>query len=226
MKIRIPKEFRQGGRLARNCIPGLDLPAYFLDNIQSIDPNIYPVFHQYRIIWDDIQNSHTGEIEDPRFHIGYYPGFSIELWGYPLKDLKDNPIEEPAWHLWRKSQVGWSHIVKIESKDPFYLNILTRRLHLQALYREKYGNLAWNKKMREDEEAAREKEIENQNQTFQDIQKENKGFIRKAMEEFERGNVNPTNATKEIICSYSGQKNRTKIVRPITDKEGGLIDLN
>lgn len=222
MKIRIPKEFRQGGPL-RKVNPGLDLPCSFLDNIRAIDPKIYPIFHPYRVNWDDTQNQYTGDLEDPRYHIGYYPGFSEELWGWPLKDRFDNPIPEPAWHLWRLSQVGWHHIIRIESTESKYLHILVERLHLQALYRDRYGNKAWNKKMKEDEEAQKEKEASQRADELNEINKANRGLITSAREELERGNFAPTNPTKEIITSYSGQKNHTKIIRPLTDEEGGLI---
>ena len=43
------------------------------------------------------------------------------------------------------------------------------------------------------------------------------------MENFDRGVVAPTNPEKETIVSYGGQTNRSKIVRPLDDEEGGLI---
>lgn len=224
MIIKIPNEFRQGGRL-RLCDSGLDLPASFLDNVRAIDKHIYPVFHPIRVIWDNLINQYTGYLDDPRFTIGSPPGFSEEIWGFPLTNSKKEPITEGKWHLWRlcHSAGGWAHIVKLESTDGDYLQLFLNRLYLQAQYRDRYGNKAWNAKMQKDQESKIEADRNDNEQKFADIQKENRGLIKVAMENYEMGRIAPTNQTTEIIRSYAGQKNHTKIVRPMTDKEGGLF---
>ena len=42
------------------------------------------------------------------------------------------------------------------------------------------------------------------------------------MENFEFGRTAPTNPTKDIIMSYRGQTNKSKIIRPLNDKDVGL----
>ena len=56
-----------------------------------------------------------------------------------------------------------------------------------------------------------------------EIGKANSGMFGRAAENMARGLTAPTAPTKEIITSFSGQTNHSKIVRPITDREGGLI---
>lgn len=239
--INIPKEGRSGSPL-RPCFRGLSLPSTFLDQIKSIDKDIYPIWHPFRVIWDDFMNSYYGSPDDPRFTIGEFSGFEgQEIWGFPLKGIKDTPIDAGAWHLWRFSRPAgaWNHLIKLDSNpvpetgekqdlpcphpDPDYLQQVVNRLYIQASYRDQYGDLAWNKKLREDEQEEKIKAQKKQQEEFSDVQKANKGLLKTAMENMERGIVNPTNPVKEIITSYSGQKNHTKIVRPITDKEGGII---
>lgn len=241
MIVSIPKECRSGGPL-KNCVRGLSLPCSFIDQIQAIDKDIYPIWHSYRVLWDDFMNKYSGSLEDPRFTINQHPGFEgQEIWGFPLMGRTNEPIDAGAWHLWRLSRNAgaWNHIVKLDSNpvpesgtkedlpcprpDPEYLQMVVNRLYVQANYRDKYGDLAWNQKVREDEAAEKAKRMQQEESQFADVQKENKWLLKKAMENFEMGNVAATNPTKEIITSFSGQKNRTKIIRPLTDREGGLI---
>jgi len=241
MIVNIPKECRLGSPL-KPCFRGLSLPSTFLDQIHAIDKDIYPIWHEYRVIYDDFMNAYSGSIDDPRFFIGEHPGFEgQEVWGYPLMDLKNRPIYAGAWHLWRLSRNAgaWNHLIKLDSNplpengqkqdlpchnpNPDYLQTVVNRLYTQATYRDKYGDLAWNQKLREDEAEQKAKKARKEEEQFSDVQKENKWLLRKAMDNFERGIVEATNPTKEIITSFSGQTNRTKIIRPITDREGGLI---
>ena len=55
------------------------------------------------------------------------------------------------------------------------------------------------------------------------ISKQDMVTFRKAMENFEHGITAPTNPMKESIISYAGQKNRSRIIRPLDDEEGGLV---
>lgn len=220
--ISVPRIFRSGRNL-RTLIPGLDLSCEFIDNIRSIDKRIYPIFHPYEVLYEDFMNQYTGKIDDPRYCIGSPDGIEEEIWGWPLKTNKNIYKEDGHIHLWRLSDIGWSHIVRLESKDPAYLQTVVNRLYIQANYRDKYGDLAWNQKVREDEAEEKAKRAQKEEAQFSDIQKENKWLLRKAMDNFERGITQATNPTKEIITSFRGQTNHTKIIRPITDKEGGLI---
>jgi hypothetical protein len=77
--------------------------------------------------------------------------------------------------------------------------------------------------MRQDDEDLEARKQDAKDQQFRDIQGENKAMTRKAMENLAMGITRPTNPTKDIIASYKGQTNFTKITRPITDTEGGLI---
>jgi len=225
MDLVIPQESRQSGPMY-NCTPGLDLPASFLDNLRAIDPDIYPIFHKWEVLWDDLMNGYFGEIDDPRFTISMPSGFSELLWGYPTKQAeKDAPVEDGHWHLWRlcRNAGAWAHIVKIEDKNPQHLQLIIDRLFFQANYRDRYGNKAWNEKIREEQDNERASAQKQAQNDFNDIQKENSWLMRNAMAELERGNFKPTNPTVEKIVSYSGQKNFTKTVRPLEDEDTGLI---
>src|SRR3990167_1866610 len=101
VRLKVPSCYRSGGYL-RPCTLGVDLPAWFVANVQSVDPDLYPIFHPYQVLWDDVINNHTGALDDPRFTIGTPSGFGHELWGYPTKQARsDEPVLDGTWHLWR-----------------------------------------------------------------------------------------------------------------------------
>jgi hypothetical protein len=58
---------------------------------------------------------------------------------------------------------------------------------------------------------------------FNEVQKENAWLVSKAMDNFAAGRTAPVSPQKDIITSFGGQKNKSRIVRPATDTEGGLI---
>jgi hypothetical protein len=55
------------------------------------------------------------------------------------------------------------------------------------------------------------------------VMEENRWLLTRAMDNMASGRINATNPTKDIITSFSGQGNKSRIVRPLTDTEGGLI---
>lgn len=220
--MRLPNRFRPNNLNYKRIVPGVDLPAYFIDGIKSIDPNIYFVWHPYRVLYDDFISQYSGSLEDPRFTISVQG--SQEVWGFTLTDNNHSPIPENTWHAWRLSECsGWSHIFEVKSKDPVYLKTLVQRLGLQKLITERYGLKAYVNYMREEREAMQEQDLRNRDDLFKDTQKENKWLLKKAVENFESGKIAPTNPQKDVITSGPWSGHRSKITRDLTDEEGGLI---
>lgn len=214
---------RPSGLIYRKLDLGLDLPASFYEEIKGIDPNLYFVFHRWSVQYDDLQNQYYGSLEDPRWMIHAAHG-SNEVWGWIMTDNKGAPLIDGTWHIWQlKKDYGWSHVANIPEVTEHVLNTLVNRLGREKLYKAKFGHLAWNHKMRKDKEDAIAREQDAKDNRFQDIQRENRSLTRKAMENYERGVFAPTNPTKDVITSYAGQTNRSRIVRGITEKEGGLV---
>ena len=69
----------------------------------------------------------------------------------------------------------------------------------------------------------RQKMQDDRQDLMNEIHKANSGMMRRVMDNFSRGNVAPHNPQKEVIMSGAGISNRSKIIRPLSDREGGLI---
>ena len=218
----LPDVLRPRGFWQRKLVPGLHFPTGFIEDLKAIDEHLWLVWHPYRVMYDDVMNQYTGSLEDPRFDIhGLDNG--MEVWGF-TPTHQGAPIPEQKWHIWRLCwPYGWCHIAPIQANDANYLGHMAHRLHLQATTRNRYGDRAWNKKLEADEQEKFEADAKRTNDLFDAVATENKWLTKRVQENFERGIVAPTRPTKDIITSFSGQTNRTKIVRPIDDKEGGLI---
>jgi hypothetical protein len=203
-------------------VPGIDLPAGFVEDIKTIDNGLHFVYHPYRIQYDDITNRYYGPLENPRWVIGEQYG--KEVWGWVLTDNEGCPIVDESWHIWSLTKdYGWSHVSNIASTEPEHLFRIVNRLGREKLYRAKFGAMKWNQKLREDLDAFEQKKLNERHNLFADVQSANKTAMKTVMENLERGIVNPTRPTKDIITSYGGQSNRSRITREITDREGGLI---
>jgi hypothetical protein len=235
MRTQLPKLYRPQCSFYRRCVPGLDIPSIFFDNLQGIDENLYLVWHQYKLLWDNIINDVPGRIEDSRYTINVDYGHLnfgfvlIDRLGKPLLeqtefDQDHNPHNFGAWHIWRlcKPVGGWAHILKLESTNGEYLSLVLNRLHLQARWSDRYGAKSYNRLLESNDEKEREAAMKDRQEMMTAFQEENRWFLRKAMNNFNSKIVAPTNPTREIITSFSGQSNKSKIVRPITDKEAGL----
>jgi len=221
MGSHLPSCLRPKGLQSRTLRVGMDLPAGFIAEVRAIDESLFFVFHKYRVNYDDVMNLYYGSLEDPRNPIGEFAG--NEIWGWVLKDFEGKPIEENQWHIWSlKKDFGYSHVSNIASKNPDHLKRIVNRLGREKRYKERYGAFEWNKKMRRDDEELQAKLQDAKDAEYFDITNENKWLLRKAQENMERGQVAATNPQKEIIASFPRQTNRTKIVRPLTDKEGGI----
>lgn len=215
--MRLPNQWRPEGLAYRELKPGLDLPAWFIDDIRSVDPNLYFVWHPYRIMtYEDIMNQYSGSIEDPRFTIG------DQGWGFVLTGPNKEPLPEERWHCWRLCETGWAHIFDVKYKIPSYLKQLRDRLHLQKTLTDKGGAKAYIKYLREERDRLDEQDQADETQLFGDVQDENSWLMKKAMSNFERGVTDPTRPQKDVIVSGPWSK-RSKITRDITDEEGGLI---
>jgi hypothetical protein len=198
------------------------LPRWFLDDIKAIDQRLYLVWHPFHLIWDNVMNQYTGSMEDPRFNIHEYCG--QEIWGWPLTDGKGKPTREDKWHLWRlNTELGWYHVMNIASDDPGHLKKVVRELWWQAKIADApMAAKSMVRKMKMDEDDELEAQQKARDDLFNDTMRENKSFLREVQSNFECGRTAPTNPQKESIISFPGQKNFTKTVRPLDDKEGGL----
>jgi hypothetical protein len=195
-----------------------------MDDLKAIDEKLYLVYHPFALIWDDLMNQYEGELEDPRFNIHREHG--EEVWGYVTTDGDGAPIPECAWHVWRLHEPhGWTHIVRVDSKHDQYLKLMINRLHIQAKFRDRYGDIAWNRNMRDEQEEGQVKRQEAQQEAFEAVQEENAWLLRNARDNMARGITAPTNPMKETISSFAGQKHRSKLERPLDDSDVGLKSI-
>ncbi len=219
--MKLPSTLRPSNSNYRECKPGKDLPSWFMDSLKSIDEKLYIVYHPFATIWDDMMNQYEGELEDPRFSIHREHG--EEVWGFVTTDGDGAPIPECAWHVWRLCDPhGWAHVVRVESKEGEYLELLTNRLHTQARFRDRYGSIAWNRQARDEQEDAQEKAQDAHQEMFEAVQEENSWLTRNARDNMSRGITAPTNPQKETITSYAGQGHRSRLSRPLEDADVGL----
>ena len=218
--MRLPQIHRPIGLSRRNLIEGLDLPKKFIDEVRSIDDGFYFVWHPYRVLYDDVMNCYTGSLEDPRFSIN--ERFGHEVWGWPLLDTNGDPIDENRWHLWRLHSHGWSHVIDVASRDPEHLSKIVSRLaraaNLADMNRRERMNY-----LQDEQEEQLQKDQTQASDLWKETQKANSKLMRNVADNFSYGRTAPTNPTKDIITSYKGEVNRSKITRTITDKEGRLI---
>jgi accessory colonization factor AcfC len=91
------------------------------------------------------------------------------------------------------------------------------------VYRDTYGLFGYTKLLAEQEEKVRDKAQLEKADLLNEINKANQAMISRAAENFARGIVKPTAPKKEIIMSGAGLSNKSKIIRDLTDREGGLI---
>ena len=223
--MKLPSTLRPSNSTARQCIPGKDLPSWFMDDLKAIDEKLYLVYHPFALIWDNLMNQYTGELEDPRFTIHREHG--EEVWGFVTTNGDGSPIPEGAWHVWRLWEPhGWTHVVRVDSKHDEYLQIMVSRLHLQATIRDKDGNIAWNRYMAEEQSVKQIADQDAHQEGLGAMQEENSWLMKNAMDNFQRGVTAPTNPTIEKIVSYAGQKNHTATSRPLEDEDVGLKGLD
>lgn len=220
MKLSLPKIHRPD-KPYRKCELGIDLPATFIDDLRAIDTHLYPVWHQYKTLWDSPVTNEYSEGREIHYAYGHLN------FGFVPRNKDGAPVEEGAWHIWELCpDRGWGHVCKLESNDTGYLRIFLRRLNAQLKWHEKYGKIGMNsyqKHLDELDEQQREKMMKERQEMMNAIQEENEWFLNAAKQNYLRGKVKPTNPTKSQIISYPGQSNKSRIERPITDEEGGLI---
>lgn len=222
-KTELPNILRPRGIFHKEVSPGLDLPTWFVDSIKAIDEHLHFVWHPYEVIYDDVMNEYSGKADDPRFTI--HEEYGQENWGYVLTDNVGRPKEEAFWHIWRLHEpYGWTHLVRIEAPDePEYLVLLLNRIHLQARIKDKYGTRAWSRNMQEESDKIQEQNLREKQDLFNAFQEENSWLTEKAMENFQRGHLRPTNPQKETIMSFDKQGNRSRISRPLEDEDALII---
>lgn len=223
MKAQLPKNMRPRGLQHRALHPGIDVPTWFIEQLQGIDSKLHLVWHPWCLLYDSMMNVYEGDPEDPRFVIGEFDG--QEIWGFPMTDGEGTPVPNNHWHVWRLCDpYGWAHIVELQALSGEYLQLLLKRLYWQAqISLVPAGQKALMRQMQQDQEEKLEKGQAGANELWGAVQDENKWLMKEAMENFDRGHTAPTNPQKEQIISYPGQKNRSRIIRPLEDSEGGLI---
>ena len=200
---------------------GRDLPSWFMDDLKSIDEKLYIVYHPFEVIWDDMINQYEGELEDPRFTI--HREYGQEVWGFVTTNGRGEPTPEGAWHVWRLCEPhGWAHVVRVENKAAPYLRLLVNRLHIQARFRDRYGDIAWNRNTRDEQDIAQQQAQDAEQEMFEAVQEENSWLTKNAMDNMARGKVAPSNPTMSKIISYPGQTNHTATSRPLDDEDVGL----
>ena len=223
--MKLPSTLRPSNSSYRECLPGKDLPSWFMDGLKGIDEKLYLVYHPFATIWDDVMNQYSGSTEDPRFTIHREHG--EEVWGFATTDGSGAPIPECAWHVWRLSEPrGWCHVVRVESKHDDWLKLCLDRLHIQDKFRDRYGDIAWNRNMAEEQDVAQKAAQDAHQEGLGAMQEENSWLMKNAMDNFGRGVTAPTNPTIEKIISYPGQKNHTATSRPLEDEDVGLKGID
>lgn len=219
---KLPYELRPRTDSYRQVQPGIDFSCNFLEGLRQIDSGLSVVWHQHRVLWDDIISDYSGRIEDPRYQITQN-GAHLDF-GFVLKFPDNSPIYDHHWHIWRLSPgVGWCHIVKLEAREREYTDLVLRRLYIQAKWTDKYGFKSYHRLLEEAEEANLEKLKADREALMSDTHAENKWLLRRVKENASRGLYKPTNPQKETIVSYPGQAHRSRLSRPLTDEEGGLV---
>jgi hypothetical protein len=192
-----------------------------MDDLKSIDEKLYLVYHPFAMIWDDMMNQYEGELLDPRFSIHREHG--EECWGWVTTDGDGAPIPEGAWHVWRLCEPhGWAHVVRVESRHDQYLGLMINRLHIQKTFRERYGDIAWNRLTRDEQEETQIKMQDAYQEGFEAAQEENAWLMKSARDNMSRGVTAPTNPMIEKIVSYAGQTNKSRTSRPLEDSDVGL----
>jgi hypothetical protein len=195
-----------------------------MDDLKSIDEKLYLVYHPFAMIWDDMMNQYEGELLDPRFTIHREHG--EECWGWVTTDGDGAPIPECAWHVWRLCEPhGWAHVVRVESRHDQYLGLMVKRLHIQKTFRERYGDIAWNRNTRDEQEEAQKARQDAQQEGFEAVQEENAWLMKNARDNMSRGITAPTNPMIEKIVSYAGQTNKSRTSRPLDDSDVGLKSI-
>lgn len=223
--MKLPLVLRGEGRY-RRLQPGIDVPSWFIQGIKAIDSNLYFVWHPYKILYEDIANQYTGKLEESRYTIATQAAYGNELlFGFVLTDGKNRPVPDNKWNIWRLcNDRGWAHVTSLDTtSNEEYLKFVLDQMYVRDQVLSKYGAKALSRFIREEQEILEEAKKTKTNNLFADMNKENKRLFRSAYENFLNGKVEATNPTREIITSYSNQSNKSKIVRPITDEEGGLI---
>ena len=201
---------------------GLDVPSYFFEGLKQIDDNLCLVWHEHSVLWEDIINEYSGSLLEPRYQITQN-GAHLDF-GFVFKQPDNSPIYDKNWHVWRLNPIaGWCHIVKLESREQEYLNLVLGRLHTQAKWTDKYGFKSYHRLLEETQQEERDQLKRDREALMMDTQAENSWLMRKARDNASRGVYQSTNPQKEQIMSYAGQTHRSRVSRPITDEEGGLI---
>jgi len=173
------------------------------------------------VLWDNVINEDSGELEDPRYTV--HNMYGEMNFGFVLTDGAGKPIEDGSWHIWRWCYPhGVAHIIKLESREPGYLRLFLKRMMIQSQWTNKYGFRAYNRLLDQVREEDRTQLMKDRQALFDATQEENSWLMKRAIDNAASGHMAPTNPTKDSIISYPGQTNRSRIITPLDDKEGGL----
>lgn len=224
MNTKLPLQLRGEGRY-RQLQVGVDCPSWFFEGLKSLDPCLYLVWHPFKVLYEDVMNQYSGRTEEARYTIGTQEQYGNELiFGFVLTDGKKRPAIDGRWHAWRLCHDrGWAHVTALETtSNEDYLKFVLDQMYIRDQVLSKYGSKALTRYIREEEELIQEKKQLAHNNRFSDYHKENKSLFKNAYENFLSGKVSATNPQKETITSYANQTNKSRIIRPLEDEEGGI----
>ena len=223
--VKLPAVSRPRNVYYKPCALGVDLPAWFVIELQGIDSKLYPIYHKFNTLYEHtVANDYEGELADPRYAINSKYG-QLNM-GFLPTDGSGAPQLEGRWHVWRLCDPhGWAHVFCCQSRDTIYLQRFLRLLYLQGQYNDKYRGRGYSKMLEELDLAKRTKLQDEKREAFAGLQDANQALVTRAKQNYLSGLYNKPPPKKDIICSYPGQVNRSKITRDLdeTDKESGIV---
>ena len=221
----LPQELRSRADTYRKVISGIDFPAQFLCDLRGIDPDFYLIWHPYQTLWDMVINEGMGTEESPRYQI--HEQYSQLCFGYVMRNRTNSgPAPDNTWHLWRLARPhGWCHVMRLQDpKNADYMTLVANVLHKQKQLLDRLGPKGIVQTEAIANEQAREKAMAEKDEMYKLWQLENRWLLRKAMDNMARGVLNSPEPTRDVIMSGPGLSHRSKIVRPITEREGGIYN--
>jgi hypothetical protein len=118
--------------------------------------------------------------------------------------------------------MGWCHVMPIDHISDAYLKRLLDRLHIQCRFTDSDKTRVYIKNLLELEALEVQNAQLKQAQRFADFQAENKQMLRRVQNNLERKIIAPSHPHKDVIASYPGQKHRSTLRVPISEKDAGI----
>jgi hypothetical protein len=224
--VKLPAVLRPRNVYYKKCALGIDLPSWFVNELQGIDSKLYPIYHKYSTLYEHtVANDYEGELADPRYAINSKYGH-LNM-GFLPTDGQGAPQLEGRWHVWRLCDPhGWSHVFCCQSNsDVLYLQRFLRLLYLQGQYNEKYRGKGYSMMLDALDAKERHAKMDEKREAFMALQDANQALVNRVKQNYLSGLYNKPLPKKDIIFSGMGLSKRSKITRDLedTDKESGII---